>query len=144
MTDISKYDDIIDSRDVIARIDELESEIADLKEQLTELEVEDEDTTVECEEINDQMDALEEELAPLKALAEEASSYSSDWRFGEMLISDGHFTKYAQQMAEDIGAVDPDAGWPLNCLDWDQAADELKQDYASVDFDGEEFWICRC
>jgi len=141
MTDISKYDDIIDSRDVIARIDELESEIDDLKEQLTELEVEDEDTTVECEEINDQMDALEEELAPLKALAEEASSYSADWRFGETLIRDSYFKEYAMDMAEDIGAIGQKVSWPLDCIDWDQAADALKQDYTSVDFDGKEFWI---
>ena len=145
MADISKYDDLIDSRDVIARIDELESEIADLKEQLEELE-DDEDNELpeECEALNAEIETLEEELAPLQSLAEEASGYSSDWRYGETLIADSYFTEYAQEMAEEIGAIDPNAGWPSQHIDWDAAADELKQDYTCVDFDGAEFWIRSC
>ena len=27
----------------------------------------------------------------------------------------------------------------MNCIDWDQAADELENDYSSFDFDGEEY-----
>jgi hypothetical protein len=145
MTDISKYDDIIDSRNVIARIDELESEIDDLKEQLTELEDdEEEDNEMEIAEISDMLEELEGELDPLKALAEDASCYNADWRFGETLIRDSYFKEYTMDMAEDIGAIGQKVSWPLDCIDWDQAADALKQDYTSVDFDGEEFWIRSC
>jgi len=37
---------------------------------------------------------------------------------------------FAQQLAEDIGAIDPKAGWPNNCINWEWAAQELMYDYA--------------
>lgn len=38
---------------------------------------------------------------------------------------------FAEQMADDFGAVPKDAQWPLTCIDWDQAARELMYDYCS-------------
>ena len=35
-------------------------------------------------------------------------------------------------MAEDLGAIDPNAGWPLYCIDWDQAARDLRMDYTEI------------
>ena len=107
--------DIIDSRDVIARIEELE---------------EDEEKT----------DDEKEELKVLKELAKEGED-SADWPYGETLIRDTYFNEYAEQLAEDIGAIDSNAKWPLNHIDWDAAADELQSDYMTVDFDGREYYI---
>lgn len=115
-TEITNAEDIIDSRDVIARIEYLE-----------DLEERDEDETAE--------------LTALKALADEASGYAADWRHGEALIRDSYFEEYAQQLADDIGAIPRDASWPMTCIDWEQAARELQQDYTSVDFDGVTYWI---
>jgi hypothetical protein len=75
-----------------------------------------------------------------EALADEASG-SPDWPHGETLIRDSHFEDYARELAEDIGAIKGDESWPLNCIDWEEAADQLKQDYFSVDFDGVNYWI---
>lgn len=36
---------------------------------------------------------------------------------------------FAQNLAEDIGAIDPKASWPNNCIDWEYAARELMYDY---------------
>lgn len=36
---------------------------------------------------------------------------------------------FAQEMAESLGAIDKDAGWPQNCIDWEFAAKELMYDY---------------
>jgi|SRR6185369_3316708 len=124
-TSISNAEDVIDSRDVIARIEELESE----------LEAEHDDS-----EVDDVLD-MKAELAILKALAEEAEDYAGDWRHGEALIRDSYFVEYAQQLAEDIGAIDKAASWPNTCIDWEQAARELQQDYTSVEFDGVTYWI---
>lgn len=107
-------DDIIDSRSILSRISDLEAED----------ELDEEDT---------------EELRVLKALAEEGEGYA-DWPYGGTLIRDSHFTEYAQQLAEDIGAIKGD-GWPNGFIDWERAADALKQDYGTVDFDGVEYWI---
>lgn len=116
MSEISNRDDIIDSRDVIARIEELESEFeAELEE--------------------DPKAEPSDELDILRKLAQQCEGYG-DWRHGEALIRESHFEDYAQQLAEDIGAIKTDAGWPYTCIDWEQAAKELAMDYMEVDFDG--------
>ena len=45
-----------------------------------------------------------EELKALKALQDEAES-QSDWTYGATLIKDSYFETYAQDLAEDIGAI---------------------------------------
>ena len=113
--EITNCDDVIDSRDVIARIVYLEG-------------TEDEDEQVES--------------AKLKALAEEAEGYCEDWRHGATLINESYFTEYAEQLASDIGDYNPNkVQWPYNHIDWEEAADELKQDYTQVDFDGITYFV---
>lgn len=109
---------MIDSRDVIARIEEL----SDLDES--------ERTTEDLEELN-----------VLQQLASEAGACAPDWTYGESLIRDSYLETYAQQLAKDCGMIPDDAKWPMTCIDWDQAARELSQDYTSVDFDGVTYWI---
>lgn len=143
-------DDVIDSRDVIARIRELESDVDTLYSEWFEQQQEDGAIAEDAEEtdsayrerFNDehQDDPTVEELRALMALEEEASSYS-DWRYGAALIRDSYFEQYAMELAEDIGAIDHDAKWPLNYIDWEAAAEALKTDYTSVEFDGETYWI---
>ena len=151
-------DDIIDSRDVIAHIEDLEAE----REALTDAHVEalDEftavpggeefdDARVDAEEaFRDALKALQEwddenlaELETLQSLASQAEGYADDWRHGATLIRDSYFETYAQEFADDIGAVDRNASWPLTCIDWEQAARELQADYTSVEFRGITYWV---
>lgn len=117
--EITNAEDIIDSRDVIERIEELEdmAEDGDL----------DEDGT--------------DELKALQALAKEAANYAPDWEHGEALIRESYFVEYAEQLAEDIGAINRDAPWPQSHIDWEAAARELRIDYTDVDFDGVTYLI---
>ena len=39
---------------------------------------------------------------------------------------------FAQDMAEQLGAIDPRASWPQTCIDWEWAARELMYDYFEV------------
>jgi len=48
------------------------------------------------------------------------------------MIPEDEFEDYAQQLAEDIGAIGKDNQWPLNCIDWEDASEELKNDYSEV------------
>src|SRR3990167_2818967 len=80
-------------------------------------------------------------LARIEYLEEEAEGYASDWIYGAALIRETHFVEYAQELAEDIGTVKSDAEWPLRHIDWDAAAEELKQDYTEVDFDGVTYLV---
>ena len=139
MTAITNTDDIIDSRDVIARIEELETMRNDWID-----EVEENDGEFDMSPEVDWHNAHTEEgleLDALKELAEEAADYAPDWKYGEALIRDSYFREYAQELAEDIGAVNSDLGWPNSCIDWEQAARELQMDYTAVDFDGVTYWV---
>ncbi len=178
--EISNGDRIIDSRDVIKRIAELQSQAdeamdaaAKVRERLEQIRVERikieadgswddlEGGALHYGELNDEAGSLEasiwkaddgleftddfceddyEELGHLQALAEEGSG-SPDWEYGETLINADYFVDYAQELAEDIGAVNRNLKWPLNHVDWDAAAEELKQDYSEISFDGTTYLI---
>jgi hypothetical protein len=143
MPDISNQDDVIDSRDVIERLEHL----AHLH-QAGPVDMGDDNDT-------DQDDLFAEERA-LTKLAEEASQYADDWEFGEILIRDSYFKDYARELVEECGYFnaprqsmstysEPNtidwSAWPYRCIDWDQVAKELLQDYTAVDFDGVTYWI---
>lgn len=40
---------------------------------------------------------------------------------------------FAREFADQIGAVNENATWPNNCIDWEYAAKELMYDYFSID-----------
>lgn len=135
---LTNGDDIIDSRDVIARIEELEEEIASERELLADHP--EEPNTAARQFRVDAIAELTEELAPLKSLADEGEN-CSDWAHGETLIRNSYFQTYAEELAEDIGAIDANATWPNNCIDWERAARDLRMDYTSLDFDGVTYWV---
>ncbi len=164
-TEISNTANVLDSRDIIDRIEHLESErealtdeVDTAQEALDDLNSDDFEEVSAFEEaeqtakdelataqanVNDWDESDEgQELAKLKAFAEEAESSSSDWTYGATLIHEDYFEDYARQLADDLGLYDDrKAQWPHTCIDWAQAAEELKQDYTSVDFDGETYWV---
>ena len=120
MAVVDNSEDIVDTRDVYERIEDCELELED--EDLSDLLRED----------------YEDELCTLR---EVAAQLPSNAIYGEPLIRDSYFVEYAEQLAEDLGYVDGSEGWPFNHIDWDAAADDLKIDYWSVDWDGVEFWV---
>lgn len=116
---ISNTQDLIDSRSIIERIDELEEE--------------------RCEADLDEGDELE--LAVLRELAEQAEDITDEWTDGVVLIRDDYFMEYARKLADDLDLIPRDYTWPISCIDWAQAARELKMDYGSVDFNGVTYWV---
>ncbi len=159
MTDVSSSDDIIDSRDVIERIKELESEKEDLEGNIESLREELHDARLAhgdsdeglpvIEEIesrlSDAEDALgnfeHDELKALQDLESEADGYT-DWKHGATLIRDSHFEDYARELAEELhGDAIGRASWPFDCIDWKQAATDLQMDYTSVEFDSVTYWV---
>ncbi len=132
---ITSSDDIIDSRDIVARIAELEAADCDGDDPRSGPDGEGCDEVDLCPTCYGEAG---EELAALKALDETSSP---DWQYGATLIRESYFEEYAQQYAEDIGAVASDAPWPVYCIDWQQAADDLQMDYTSVEFDGVTYWV---
>ena len=140
--DVHNGQDVIDSCDVIARIEELETELRDAYEAEDETQAEAFPDWLKAAAENDAhtLQDTAQELQVLFTLQDEASG-SPDWRHGETLIRDSYFESYAQELAEDIGAISRDAGWPNNHIDWEAAAEALQQNYTSVEFDGVTYWI---
>jgi antirestriction protein len=125
---ISSKDDMIDVRDVIARVEELREE-RESAETVGEWEA-----STECGELAQ----LEELLSDLEGMGGD-EQWEGVW-YPVTLIRDSYFEDYAQELADDIGAVPDNATWPNNCIDWERAARELQQDYTSVEFDGDTYW----
>lgn len=83
-----------------------------------------------------------DELAALRKLRDEATDYAGEWRHGVALIHDLYFVEYIKEDAsESYGKEIRDARWPFNHIDWEAAAEEYKQDWTKIDFDGEPYWI---
>lgn len=146
--DISNSEDILDSRDIIARIEELEeleTTFNDAAQELADMEDDADGQADAVEALDAAREAFDEdaqtELKVLRELAEECEGYASDWRHGETLIRDSYFERYAQELAEDIGLIKDDAAWPYTCIDWERAARELQMDYTAVEFDGVTYWV---
>lgn len=128
----TNMDDVIDSRDVIARIRELEGELRDLEDAADEAA----DDTVRCAEvlaeISDWKSQNGDELTALRAFAADVD--------GEMLIRESYWPTYAQELVEDVG--DLPRGIPSYIvIDWEATADNLKVDYTEVDFDGVTYLV---
>ena len=122
MTDTIDTDDIINVRDIIARVEELREERDSGDPIASEL---------------DELETLEALLEDLKGNGGD-EQWEGNW-YPITLIRASYFTTYAQELAEDLGAIDSNATWPNNCIDWDRAARELQVDYSLVDFDGVEY-----
>jgi hypothetical protein len=155
--------DVIDSRDIIERLetlqeerDALEAEVDETVEAINDWEEPEEPNATTDKEFDLLTQAKDsavfnlkewdkdfgEELKALNDLEEDASQYASDWRHGESLIADDHFVEWCQDFASDIGAYDNrKSKWPTNCIDWDKAASELQYDYTEVYYNGNKYWI---
>ena len=120
--EITGTEDILDTRDIDERIKWLE------------------DTS---DKDDPDYDDEQEELAALVAFRDEAQPYCLDWQYGEALISEGHFQEYAGELADDLGLYSRDQSmqWPLNHIDWQAAADELKYDYTAVELMGTTYYV---
>lgn len=123
--------DIIDLRDIIARVEELESEIDGIVS----------DDTVY---IHGETDSLQAELASLTAILDELKGYGGDeqWRgdwYPVTLICDSYFTDYAREMLHDCGDIPRDMPWFVE-VDWDATARNIRVDYTPTEIDGVTYW----
>ena len=128
--DTLNTEDIIDVRDIIERIEFLESEIEDARES----------GDIEC------IEASEPELNALTAIMEELAgnggdeSWNGDW-YPVTLIRESHFTDYIKELIHECYEMPPEmktGRWPY-ChitIDYEAAARDAKVDYSTVEIDG--------
>ena len=126
--------DVIDVRDIIARVLELRDERDEYNEKMV------------SPDAWDGVPAGEpEELAMLEGILSELAGYGGDEEFeGDWypveLIADSYFQEYTQNLAEECDMVDTRARWPMTCIDWEQAARELQMDYGSIEIHDSTYW----
>lgn len=124
--------DVIDSREVIARIEWLD----------------DDDYERDADEAA--------ELVALRALAAEAEGINSNWRDGLPLVDDGYFAAHIKDETQELyGEIYGDrtpygevpsvrvdwSAFPFNHIDWDAVAEDAKRHHSSLTFDGRLFWL---
>ena len=122
-TNTLSSEDIIDVRDIIERVEELEEEREGL------------------DKTDPDRDAdLAAEHCQLAHILEELKGYGGDeqWRgdwYPVTLIRESHFTDYTQEMLEDCGTIPRDLPHWVH-IDWEATAREVKFDYSEVEIDG--------
>ena len=170
MKTISNTDNIIDSRGIIERIDELTGDFQALVDDIEAAETDGEremafsalstwlightnivpDLKTLGEPTFDDVSEWASsdsahELKALLALADEAEC-SPGWSHGETLIHEDYFTNYVEELINDCYELPKEfnsGAWPWRhmTLDYEAAADEEKQNYMEVNFDGETYYI---
>ena len=132
---IDNTDDVIDSRDIIARIQLLE----ELRDEHV-IGAPDGTETPNPEGWREEYPDDAEELDMLTALADEAKDYAPDWEYGATLIRETYFVDYCQELVEDIG--DLPKGLPSYIeIDWTATARNIRMDYTEVEFGGVTYLI---
>ena len=127
---------VLDTRDVMARIEYLEMYLDEMGYPY----LPDRCAPVGYEENPDVFDKWIE-LADLIDFEAQLRPYG-DYETGEVLIYDGYFEEYARDLAYDIhGASLEIQVWPLDCIDWAQAARELQSEYTSAEINGYTYWM---
>lgn len=126
--------DVIDVRDIIARVLELRDAWDEYNEKMGSPDAWD-----------SVPDGEPEELAMLEGILSELAGYGGDEEFeGDWypveLIADSYFQEYTQNLAEECGMVDTRARWPMTCIDWEQAARELQMDYSNILIHDSTYW----
>ena len=127
---IDNTQEIIDVRDIIERIGELESSIQDYENEDGDLE------------LHDAHLSEKEELEELRGLLAELAGYGGDEEFEgdwypSTLIHDNYFETAMDELLEDIGAIPRDL--PIY-LTIEVNYDALLDDYSSVDVGSQTYW----
>lgn len=139
--EIDYSSDIIDSRDLYNRLEELREisqAVDDAQEELDSSEDENkEDLVAALDSATDAYNDIKDELKELEIAESEISEFSG----GNTLISEQHFEDYCREMLEDCGDIPkglPD--YIKNNIDWSGVASDLKHDYSEITLQGNTFY----
>jgi len=61
--------------------------------------------------------------------------------YGAEMIAATGWTQYAEELAEELDLIPKDARWPATCIDWEEAAAELAQDYSLETVGGYDYYV---
>lgn len=149
MSDFSFTEDMLDVRDLIERFEELEEG----KQEFILNESETDDENPSWEEVADSNNKAEEkwleteegkELKQLTEILEELKGnggdeqWNGDW-YPITLINSDYFTDYTKELLDDCGYIPKEFPWWID-INWESTAENVKQDYASIDIGDETYY----
>jgi hypothetical protein len=105
--------DVVNSLDIINRIDELECG-TNVPDEIAE-------------------------LAALKKFQKEYD-YIDEWNYGAEFIAEHYFTEYVTLMLNDCGTIPRDLP-DYVAIDWEETAENLKVDYADAEFNRVSYYV---
>ena len=125
ITEVNLNVDMLEVEDITNRVDELRELLEEANES---------DYTEERQELH----FLEQTLGEMQGYGGN-HQWEGHW-YPDYLIADRHFKTYAKELAYDISGKElREASWPMNCIDWEKATEQLQMDYTSITIDGHEF-----
>lgn len=141
---------IFDSRDLIEYIEYLAQSLVDEWNGNNEIQVTEISEILEYDFQQAQMLAWEafaddneseiDEYNNLINFASEIENNNSEYSDGMGIIHEDEFTDYVKEMLEDCGYISQDfPSWIT--IDWEDTADNVKQDYSSVDYNGDTYYF---
>lgn len=145
--------DIIDSRDLIERHDELREEFDELSQALIDAEDVLYDADGDSEKETELEGAVElakqalldwqaengDEFRALSDVCDECSGYS-DWTYGTSLIPHEIWVDYVEDLLKDIGDI-PNNLPSYIVIDWESTAENIAVDYTTVTYNGDDYYI---
>lgn len=117
--EITGHEDILDSRDIIERIEELTDALDITAEEVMP------GTAGELEDIRNELEMLE-------SIKEQAEAYCPDWEYGVTLINSDYWPTYAEELVKDVGDLPKDLPRYI-AIDWDATANALLVDYTTIE-----------
>jgi hypothetical protein len=120
---INNTDDMIDVRDIISRIEELEGELEGFEVK----------GGCEFDELTEELEMLTSFMDSLKNEGGGDERWNGDW-YPLTLIRDSYFTEAMQELCEDIGDMPRDGFPSYMVIDWEATARNLRMDYTSCEF----------
>ena len=132
-----------DTRDLAEKRDELKQEILDSflenfphYEEMTESF---EDILFEEEEIESWKQDWQEEIDQITCIDEVEDEIGSEFDFGVTLIPEDDFTDYVEDLLKGCGYISDDLpSWVE--IDWESTAENVKQDYSELEYEGESYF----
>ena len=128
-TNVDLSADIIDVRDIIERVEELEDEMQG--------EIPDGTTWDETDQAKE-MAVLVAILSDIKGCGGD-EHWRGDW-YPLTLIRDSHFVLYCQELLEDCGDIPKNLPHYI-AIDWVDTALNIRIDYTSTDINGVDYWF---
>lgn len=147
----------LDTRDLVEKREELRQEILDAFNEEFETEFADfeelptlagddlgevDNEVEEQEKLEDFKNLWESELEDIQAI-DDIEDVVSEFYSGEVLIREDYFTDYVKDLLEDCGYIPKDFPSWIE-IDWEATADNVRQDYMEVEYEGRYYLFRAC